>query len=226
VGGFNQFFFEPGGTRSRSYGLGIDQEFTSHLFAGLSFLRRKLTIPEAFCAFPDPFNFTLTGCPTGAPAEILVDRDSRDVDGSAYVNAVAGKRWAFALDYSFRRKEFNATVINNTANAEDRLETHRARPQVRWFLPNGLFATVAGNYYRQRVDEHSLFPPDPTNVSVQQRRFWIVDVGVGYKLPRRYGSVLVEGRNIRNEEFPFFERDLEDTVIPAREIAVTLNFTL
>ncbi len=230
VAGFNQFFFEPGGTRSRSYGVGIDQEFTPRLFAGFSFLRRKLKIPEAFCSSPDPFFFTLTGCEdpiTGGPrpAEVLVDRESRDVDGSAYINAVAGKRWALALDYSLRRSVFNVTMENNTANVEDRLETHRAQPQVRWFLPNGWFATIAGTYYRQRVDEHNVFPP-PATLDVKRVKFWIVDVSVGYRLPRRYGSVLVESRNVRNKQFPFFEREIEDTFIPARQIAVSLNFTL
>ena len=52
MAGFNQFFFEQGGTRSLSYGVGVDQEFTSRLFGGLSVLRRDLEIPEAFCDDP------------------------------------------------------------------------------------------------------------------------------------------------------------------------------
>jgi tetratricopeptide (TPR) repeat protein len=237
VAGFNQLFSEPGGTLSRNYGVGVDQEFGSHLFGGVSAQRRRLSIPEAFCDTPDPFFGCFDFFSGTLPATHIEDRESHDDYATAYLNAVLGKRLAFSVDYLYQRRKFDVTMVNNNLVGfapafEDRIETQRVRPQLRWFLPNGLFASATGTYYDQEVDQRDAFDPafaTPDLCDVIDgcsNRFWIVDLGVGYKLPRRLGSIVIEGRNVGNREFEFFERSLEDTIIPARAVTLTLNFTL
>jgi tetratricopeptide (TPR) repeat protein len=243
VAGFNQFFSEPGGTRSRSYGVGLDQEFTSRFFGGFSLLRRRLQIPEAFCSGFDPV-FLIDrpdpdlGC-AFATANVVEERESRDRYASAYLNALLGTRVAVALDYSYLEREFDFTEVTNLpfTTFENRQATHRVRPQVRMFLRSGWFATVSANYFDQVIDLRDAYDPPNSLFGTPDAcetlgatlgefcrgDFWIVDLSVGYRFPRRYGSVVAEARNLTNKEFKFFERAVEDTIVPAREVALTLR---
>ncbi len=219
VAGFNQLFDEPGGTRSRSYGGGVDQAFGRHLYAGLSYLHRKLDIPEASCDSPDQFS----GC-IGFPVTRIDQKSSRNDIAAAYLNAPLGKRWAAGLDYSLQRQDFDFTRIwINTGGFENYVRTQKLRPQVRFFLPGGFFAAVIGTRYDQVAhwtDDLTL-PGQFTETS----KFWTADAQVGYRFPQRYGSLILEGQNITDREFSFFDRSIQDTVIPARTIRLTVNIT-
>ncbi len=221
VAGFNQFFFEPGGTESLSYGVGLDHEFGKRLFGGFSLLRRELTIPEAFCEFPNPFS----GC-ISQQVSTVVDRESSDWHGDAYLNLVLGKQWAASLDYLYESREFDFFKIDNQAFFQDELRRQRVQPQLRWFHPNGLFASASGSYFDQEIDEFNTYDPRFGTTRTLNDDFWIVDLAVGYKLPRRYGSIVLEGRNLLNEKFAFFERAVEENLVPARMITLSLHLTL
>ena len=55
--------------------------------------------------------------------------------------------------------------------------------------------------------------------------FWIGDLDIGYRLPRRWGSVVLSALNISDREFLFFRSSLEEDIVPARTILLTLNVT-
>ena len=218
VAGFNQFFEEPGGTRSLSYGAGVDQDFGRRLYGGLSWLRRELNIPEAYCSTEDPFS----GCAFQLP-DFIAQRKSTDDYLTAYVNAPLGKRVAASVEYSSERRDFDFTHISPLGLFQDHIETRRFKPQVRIFFPFGLFAGVLGTRYDQEVDQF-----DDLTSSVRNRvesTFWTADVQVGYRFPKRYGSVVLEGRNLTDREFEFFERSTQDTVLPARSVVLLGKFT-
>ncbi len=217
VSGFNQFYEDIGGTRSRNYGLGADQQF-GIVFFGLSWLRRDRTIPEATCPLPDPF----AGC-SGQAGSIVVDRESHDDLANAYVNVLAGKRVAVSLDWNYDKKRFNTTTMSPLFLFQDRFETNRIRPQVRVFLPCGFYTVVAGSHYDQQVDQFDdLTSSARTTVNAN---FWTLDATVGYRLPRRYGTISLEGTNLTDEQFDFYEQSLQENVIPARRVILRANFT-
>jgi hypothetical protein len=56
-------------------------------------------------------------------------------------------------------------------------------------------------------------------------KFWTADVQAGYRFPKRYGSVVLEGRNITDREFEFYDRTIQETVIPARTVSLRVNIT-
>ena len=218
VAGFNQFFEEPGGTRSRSYGGGVDQEFGSRLFGGVSYIRRNLDIPEASCDVPDPFS----GC-IGQTVSRIDPRTSRNDIATAYLNAGFGKRVAAGVEYSLQKQDFDFTRIWIGRGFEDFVRTEKLRPQVRFFLPSGFFAGVIGTHY----DQEAHWTDDLTlpGQFTESSKFWVADVQAGYRLPKRYGSILLEGRNITDREFSFFDRAVQDAVIPARSVSLRLNVT-
>ena len=218
LAGFNQFFDDPGGTSSFNYGVGLDQRISSRVFAGLSALRRDLEIPEPVCAAPHP---TL-GC-LGQTATSVVERTSDDWLASLYLNGLVGKRLALSVDYAYEERDFDFTQVDNFGSYGNFLETQRVRPQVRFFLPMGFFAHVRASYYDQEADQFDPFvtPPEFTIES----DFWIGDVTVGYRLPKRWGSVALSVYNLSDREFDFYRSSLEEDVAPARTVALNVSFT-
>jgi len=217
VAGFNQFFDDAAGTSSFNYGVGLDQEFTRSFFAGFSVLRRDLDIPEPVCSTPDP---TL-GCIL-QPATGVAQRNSDDWLGSVYLNGTAGKRVALGLQYAYEERDFDFTQVSNNSLFEDYVETQRVRPEVRLFLPMGFFALVRGTYYDQTVDQF-----DDLSSSARftiESDFWIGDFQVGYRLPKRWGTVALNAYNFSDREFVFYRSSLEEEIVPARTIALTVNF--
>ena len=181
-------------------------------------LRRDRDVPEAACDAPDPFS----GC-AGQVATHVVGRTSKDVDASAYFNLVITKQVAFNVDYSYQKSDFDFTMVDQFGLFADRIVTRRIRPGVRWFLPCGFFAFASATMYDQQEDKFDdASVPDR---SVEETTFWLGDVSLGYKLPKRYGSIVLTGRNISDREFNFYERTPEETFIPARQVTLGLNFT-
>jgi hypothetical protein len=152
----------------------------------------------------------------------VVDRTSHDDLASAYVNVLAGKRVAISVDWNFDKRKFDTTTMSPLFLFQDRFETQRIRPQVRVFLPIGFFASVTGSHYDQEVDQFDdLTSPVRTTETAD---FWTVDAAVGWRLPRRLGSISIEGTNLLDEQFGFYEQSLQENVIPTRRIGLRADF--
>jgi Tfp pilus assembly protein PilF len=220
VAGFNQFFDEAGGTRSLSYGAGVDQTFTRHLFGGLSVLRRDLNTPEAYCTTSDEFSACM-----GQTADQIIQRDSTNHYYSAYFNAALGKYVAAGLDYTQEKYDYDLAYpsLGSPLFFKDYVDRQRLRPQVRLYLPGGFFAGAVGTHYDQTVDQFDdLLSTTRTTID---STFWIVDVLAGYKFPKRYGSVILQAKNVGDREFPFYDHAVEETIAPARTVSLRVNFT-
>lgn len=58
-------------------------------------------------------------------------------------------------------------------------------------------------------------------------RFWVVDAAIGYRLPKRWGLITLEARNLFDARFKFQDRDPANPLIyPERLIfaRITLAF--
>jgi outer membrane receptor protein involved in Fe transport len=86
----------------------------------------------------------------------------------------------------------------------------------------GFFAVVRATYYNQTVDQFDDLTSS-TRSSIDSE-FTIGDLGVGYRLPKRWGTVALNAFNITDREFDFYRSSLEEDIVPARTIALTVNF--
>ena len=218
VAGFNQLFDEPGGTRSLTWGVGVDQDFGGRVFAGLSLARRDLTIPEAYCEFPDAFG----GCAFQTPDRI-VERSSDEGLATVYLSAAFGRRVTGRIAYDHEDREFDRTQMSPTGLFEDRVRTKRLTPEARVILPGGFFAVVRGTRYEQLVEQFD----DLTSATrfPVRRTFWIGDLSLGYRLPDRWGTLSLDVRNFSDREYAFFLPDVQDDVIPAACATLRLTVT-
>jgi hypothetical protein len=196
----------------------MDQRFGAHVFAGFSLQRRDLTIPEAYCAFPDQFG----GCSFQAPDRIL-ERDGDDDLASAYLSATFGKRVTGTLEYNYENHEFDKTQVAPTGLFEDRVRTSRLRPEVRVLFPFGFFAFVGATRFDQLVEQFDDLTSSAR--STEDATFWTGDLSIGYRLPERWGSVSLDVRNFTDREYAFFLPALQDQVIPARSAVLRLRLT-
>jgi len=218
VAGFNQFFREPGGTNSKTYGVGIDQEIGHRAFAGFSVTKRDRDVPEAQCDAPDPFS----GC-AGRVATHVVGRTSEDVDANAYLDVVITNWLALNFNYDYSKSDFDYTFVDQFGLFVDHIDTRRFRPGARIFLPCGFFAYASATWYDQEEDKFD--DTSSPERSVVSDTFWLGDVTLGYKLPKRFGSIVLNARNVSDREFEFYERAPEETIIPARQVTLGINFT-
>ena len=198
----------------------MDQRFGARWFFGASWLRRNLDVPEAFCAAPDPF----VGC-VGNQATFVDQRQSDDDWGTAYVSGALTTWMTATLGYDYYQRDFDTTEMTPTGGWQDRVETQRFRPEMRFFAPNGLFLRLAGARYDQQVDQRDAYDPSVATLSTVDSEFWVMDAAIGYRFPKRWGSFVIDGRNVFNEKFLFYDRLVQEQVVPARQVSARLEIT-
>jgi outer membrane receptor for ferrienterochelin and colicin len=72
---------------------------------------------------------------------------------------------------------------------------------VQYFDPSGFFAGMGVSYVNQHVQ--FLDPRSLTVSPTQSENFTVVDVGLGYRLPKRWGILSLETRNVFDKQFRF-----------------------
>ncbi|NIM63029.1 MAG: hypothetical protein GTO30_15720 [Acidobacteria bacterium] len=65
---------------------------------------------------------------------------------------------------------------------------------------------------------------DPLRMPIKSD-FWIGDLEVGFRLPKRWGSVSLRLLNFTDKEFDFYLSSLEEDIVPARTALLSVNFT-
>ena len=109
----------------------------------------------------------------------------------AYLNWAPHPRFAASVEYKFER--FDCSDID----CPPETRTHMAPATLRYFHPTGLFASVGATYVRQKVSYTGFFGPPGKD------SFGLIDLGIGYRLPKRYGIMRLQVRNLFDKTFNF-----------------------
>jgi tetratricopeptide (TPR) repeat protein len=204
VAGFNQFFDDPEATDAWRYGVGVDQVIGRSFFAGVEVSRRDLDVPALDLTGSEP-RVTTT--------------DEQENLGRAYVYWAPHPWLALVVEYQYEELERDPEARNEGQVAEVR--THRVPLAVGFFHPSGLMAWLRATW----VSQDGTFRDAAGDLVRGSDSFWVVDASLGYRLPRRWGIVSVEARNLLDERFRFQETDpVRPTLAPER--AVLVRFTV
>jgi outer membrane receptor protein involved in Fe transport len=211
VAGFNQFFDDLNSTDAWRYGVAVDQKFSPSLFAGAEVSRRDLSVP---------FRSTVVD-EFGDVVEDTVRRaDAREVLARAYVFWTP-HRW-LALSAEYQREWFE----NDTEVAPffKEVTTHRVPLGVRFFHPSGFSLIVRSTY----INQHGEFVRQDTGELERGRDdFWLVDAGISYRFPKRYGIASIGATNLLDERFRYQETDFRNAhILPRRGVFARLTFEL
>jgi len=204
VAGFNQFFFDAGGTEAWRYGAAIDQKFTSDLFGGAEVSKRDVKIPLLDLSGPAPVTNELNG---------------KEYLGRTYIFWTPHPSLALRAEYSFERFE-NDPLLGQPKN----VNTHRVPFGLNFFHPSGLSASLTATYNHQDGTFFRL----ASGLSQSARDdFWILDAGINFRLPRRYGFITVGATNLLDKKFKYFETDLNNPRIqPDRTVFFKVTLAL
>ena len=108
----------------------------------------------------------------------------------AYLHWTASSGWVLRTEYQY--DEFKA---EQTIERLDRLRTQRLLLTMHYYHSSQLFATFGVTNIDQKINI-----PEPSPVT---ERFWIADVSVGYRLPKRHGSVSLLIKNLFDKNFSY-----------------------
>ena len=205
VAGFNQFFDDFNGTESWRYGAAIDQRFTKDLFGGVEFSKRDLEfkVVDIISDPEDPESKTL---------------NADEALACAYLFWTPHPWLAFRVDYMFER--FEQDVLTDRTE----IDTHRVPLGINFFHPSGMSASLAATYWNQDGTFQRITTGE---IEAGSDKFWTVDTAINYRLPKRYGFITIGATNLFDQDFKFFDRDAQNSVIqPTRTVfgKVTLAF--
>ncbi|GJL58470.1 MAG: hypothetical protein NPIRA03_13270 [Nitrospirales bacterium] len=196
VAGFNQFFDDANGSITEQEGVALDLTLTKDLYAGFQLSHRELKWPS------------ISNLAT-------VFNDRREDRALGYAYWAPHPWWAFTAEGSyerFKRSASDPTVVRGGQPLK--VETVTMPLSARFFHPSGFFAGVKGNFVWQTVDL-----PSTSNFNDGHDNFFLVDADIGYRLPKRFGILSLEVRNLFNTSFHY-----QDLNVQTQREAVTSPF--
>ncbi|MDG4550527.1 MAG: TonB-dependent receptor [Candidatus Contendobacter sp.] len=186
VAGFNQFFDNLDVTLSKNYGLGLDVRLSRQFYGGLEAVRRDIEVPVG----------------SQGSEFFEIEKDQED-NYQAYLYWLPNPQWAVSAAWRYEqfklqegqylRQLYFATPVE--------LKTISIPLAIRYFNPSGFFAGLGVTYVNQ--DIQNLDPQSLTVLPTQNEDFVLVDASLGYRLPKRWGIVALEARNLFDQQFYF-----------------------
>jgi|WetSurMetagenome_2_1015567.scaffolds.fasta_scaffold06843_2 tetratricopeptide (TPR) repeat protein len=204
VAGFNQFFDDANGTDATLYGVAVDQKITNNLFTGLELSKRDLSQP-----YSDP----IIGNITFAWHEELA---------RAYLYWAPYPWFAASAEYEYLRQDRDPPYTGEENFTK--ILTQRFPLALNIFHPSGLSAMFKGTYVMHESDN---FDDLSMGIIPGSDYFWVFDAALSYRLPKRYGIISIEAKNLFNQSFHFVDTDKYiPRIYPDRFIIgrITLSF--
>jgi hypothetical protein len=204
VAGFNQFYDDGNGTDTWRYGIGLDQKLTDHLFAGVEYSWRDLSIPVI----------------QGEESEETIEMDAKEKLGRAYLYWTPHPWFALGPEYQYEQYKYPEDFPYFGIN---RVDTQRLALGIGFYHPSGLLARLKPTFV---IQDGKLLTHEGVLESGHSE-FFVMDASVGYRLPRRWGLIEVEARNLFDESFRFQDTDPTNPQITPGRFAVvrwTLSF--
>ncbi len=211
VAGFNQFFDDLNATDAWRFGAAVDQRFLRTLFGGGEFSARLLSVPFR----------SITLDESGTVVEDQVRRgNAQEYLARGYLFWTPHP-WV-ALSAEYQREQFDNDA--NVAFFFKNLTTHKVPLGVRLFHPSGISLLSRATYYNQRGD---FVRRGSTSFESGQDDFWLLDAGISYRFPKRYGIASIGATNLLNQQFKYQETDFRNArIMPSRGFFARLTFQI
>lgn len=201
VAGFNQFFDDLNGTSAWRYAAGINQKLAQTLIVGGEGSIRDSKNPVTDLTNP-----------------LVVNKlPWHEYQAQGYAFWTPHDWLALRAEYRWSR------MVRNQQFTDGALEvnTHKVPLGAKVFHPSGLGAFLTGTFVKQ---DGIFTGPLDDNLRGGSTNFWLIDAGVTYRLPKRYGLLTVGGMNLTNKKFEFFDPDFKNALIqPSRMVFAKLT---
>ncbi len=211
VAGFNQLYEDTSGGDMLRYGAAIDHRFTKRLFTGLEAARRE--IDDLY-------------------------KDANSLTGETEVNEAdwyenlirtylywAPWEWV-AARLEYRYETFERSIAHPGNEAVKELETHLVPMGLNFYCSKGGILGLTATYVNQMAELVDADMMTGRSIKDENDHFWVTDLSLGFRLPRRHGLVNLEVRNLFNESFHY--QDMDDALTefyPERTVLGKLSFS-
>jgi len=181
VAGFNQFFNDLEGDEAWRYGVAVDHRFYHNLHGGMELSRRDLDTPY-----------------------IDAESEVREAEWSEKLSLAylfwTPYKW-MSTNAEYKWEKFERDLAFTGEELIHLLETNKLSFNVAAYCPFGITTKFKATF----IDQKGEFDPNPTSfITVKDNdRFWVFDLSMIYRLPKRFGLVSIEAKNLFNEEFKF-----------------------
>jgi hypothetical protein len=96
-----------------------------------------------------------------------------------------------------------------------KLVTQRLTPNIRFFHPSGFIGKLQASYIQQEGE----FGFSPFGFNNDSDFFWVVDASINYRLPKRFGMLRLEIKNLFDKQFHYLDTDVANPeILPERQI--------
>lgn len=189
VAGFNQLFDDVNETRSERLGAAIDQRFSRTLFGGVELTRRDLEVP-------------ILGANNAlARFESWDERLHR-----AYASWLIQPQVSASIDYVYEHRLRELPPGTGDVFPAS-MTTHHAPVTITYHHARGMFAAFRAGYVSQKLRFVDPFGAETAG----ETDFWIADLSLGTRLPRRLGSVSLDVLNLFDKRFQYQDTDFLGT---------------
>ena len=182
VAGFNQFFDDPNGTKSKRYGVGVDARLNPAFIYGVEITKREVE--------------WLINPSAGQPL-FFEGRDEQTHRAYAYWTPADRLAVDLSLEYDRFENQSNSLVADVTPTD---VTTYSLPVSVKYFHPGGLFAGARATYVDQEVKAGAGY-----QFQTGSSDFTVVDLMLGYRLPKRQGIVSIAIQNVFDEDFEYLD---------------------
>jgi outer membrane receptor for ferric coprogen and ferric-rhodotorulic acid len=139
---------------------------------------------------------------------------------------MAAEWLALRSEYRFDKQNRAFIVGNGDDSFPQSIATHHVPLSASFFHPSGLFTRLTGTYLNQHVANVTDFDSNP--LSFRREGFWTFDTALGYRFPKRLGTINFEVTNLFNSKFNY-QSNFDSSgpqmspFIPERQLFVKLS---
>jgi tetratricopeptide (TPR) repeat protein len=207
VAGFNQFYRDTEGSEMMRYGAAIDHRFSKRLFSGLEWSRREIE------------DFYILASDGGTGTDDWYESLFR-----TYIYW-APLEW-FATRAEYRLETYERSIDNPGEEDIKELKTHFVPLGFKLFCPYGAILDFSTTYVHQEGDFVTFDMMAQPLAERDKDDFWVSDLILNYRLPKRQGLVSLSVFNLFNGSFHYQDMDKTITEIyPDRTIMGKLSFS-
>ena len=183
IAGFNQFFDDADGAEHVLYGAGLDHKINDDVSGGAEYYFRELQHPIEV-------------------ASGIKEEEYEENFVQLYLNWVLNKNIAVDIKYQLELFRVDGELVSVIP---EEMKTQILPIRLSYSHPSGFVGRLVTKYVSQEI-EWFVLPEIPSSDD-----FLLVDIAIGYRLPKRYGLLSLDIRNVFDEEFNFMDSSLRSS---------------
>lgn len=186
IGGIIQRFNDDPGTKAQTFGVGLDLHPRRSTYYGAEWTRRWVDILQRDTAYDVTLDFDTSTISSSIAAEDPYNTYGQQNFVTAYWYEILTEQLATGLDYRYAEQFLAGEPDYDTRD-------HRGKGFGRYYFQGPWFVQGAGIYRYQSSDGDEGDSP-------YSAAAFLVNAGVGYRLPTRHGLLLLDVNNIFGQD--------------------------